>query len=44
MKVRLITATATLALMLGIGASAQAASTLRYCSEGSPEGFRPAAL
>jgi dipeptide transport system substrate-binding protein len=41
MKVRLITATATLALMMGIGASAQAASTLRFCSEASPEGFGP---
>lgn len=41
MKVRLITATAALALMMGMGVSAQAASTLRYCSEGSPEGFGP---
>src|SRR4051812_39140303 len=41
MNVRLITATAALALMMGMGASAQAASTLRYCSEGSPEGFGP---
>src|SRR4051795_9247071 len=42
MKIRLITATAALALMLGMSASAHAAaSTLRYCSEGSPEGFGP---
>ena len=41
MKVRLITATAALALMVGVSASAQAASTLRYCSEGSPEAFGP---
>ena len=41
MKVRLITATAALALMMGTAMSAQAASTLRYCSEGSPEGFGP---
>jgi len=41
MKARLITATAVLALMMSVGASAQAASTLRYCSEGSPEGFGP---
>ena len=41
MKVRLITATAALALLLGMSAAAEAASTLRYCSEGSPEGFGP---
>jgi dipeptide transport system substrate-binding protein len=41
MKVRLITATAALALMLGTAMSAQAASTIRFCSEGSPEGFGP---
>jgi dipeptide transport system substrate-binding protein len=34
----------TLALMAAgaIGTSAHAASTLVYCSEGSPEGFNPA--
>jgi dipeptide transport system substrate-binding protein len=41
MKIRLITATAALALLMGTAMSAQAASTLRYCSEGSPEGFGP---
>src|SRR5258706_14779497 len=41
MNVRLMTATAAFALMMGLGMSAQAASTLRYCSEGSPEGFGP---
>jgi dipeptide transport system substrate-binding protein len=41
MNVRLMTATAAFALVMGLGMSAQAASTLRYCSEGSPEGFGP---
>src|SRR5882724_11827457 len=41
MNVRLMTATAAFALVMGIGMSAQAASTLRYCSEGSPEGLSP---
>ncbi|HVY99510.1 MAG TPA: ABC transporter substrate-binding protein [Dongiaceae bacterium] len=41
MNVRLLTATAAFALAMGLGMSAQAASTLRYCSEGSPEGFGP---
>ena len=41
MNVRLMTATAAFALVMGLGMSAQAASTLRYCSESSPEGFGP---
>jgi dipeptide transport system substrate-binding protein len=41
MKVRLFTATAAFALLLGMSAAAQAKSTLVYCSEGSPEGFGP---
>ena len=41
MNVRLMTATAAFALVMGLGMSAHAASTLRYCSEGSPEGFGP---
>jgi dipeptide transport system substrate-binding protein len=41
MKIRLITATAAVALMMGTAMSAQAETTLRYCSEGSPEAFGP---
>jgi dipeptide transport system substrate-binding protein len=41
MKTRLFTAAAAFVLIAGMSAGAQAASTLRYCSEGSPEGFGP---
>jgi dipeptide transport system substrate-binding protein len=41
MKTRLLAAAAAFVLIAGMSAGAQAASTLRYCSEGSPEGFAP---
>lgn len=40
MKHRLLGAAAAVALTLGLGLAAEA-KTLKYCSEGSPEGFSP---